>query len=163
MADSGNHRIRAVNPNTGDVRTLCGNGQLGHKDGPGSSAQFNYPVAVAVDADGTLFPAERWEQLRRKVTTARELLRVASQQLIEAPNLVQIFGPATADENGKTTERTKLVKALKQRGQGSISVLRWDGAPTSNKVLCFPPIFKPISPRETTTVLLDLQKMQGAS
>ena len=63
-----NHRIRAVNPNTGDVRTLCGNGQLGHKDGPGSSAQFNYPVAVAVDADGTLFVADRGNHRVRKVT-----------------------------------------------------------------------------------------------
>ena len=67
VADSGNHRIRTINRN-GDVRTLCGSGTPGHKDGSGTSAQFFYPVGIAVDADGTSFVTDRANHRIRKVT-----------------------------------------------------------------------------------------------
>ena len=68
VADSGNHRIRSVNVH-GDVRTLAGNGTPGYKDGPGAQAHFFYPVDVAVDADGTIFVADRANHRVRKVTS----------------------------------------------------------------------------------------------
>lgn len=67
VADSGNHRIRTVSQN-GDVRTLAGSGTPGHKDGSGTSAQFKYPVGIAVDADGTIFVTDRANHRVRKVT-----------------------------------------------------------------------------------------------
>ena len=68
VADSGNHRIRAISAN-GDVRTLAGNGTAGYKDGSGSSAQFYYPVGVAVDADGVVFVTDRANHRVRKITS----------------------------------------------------------------------------------------------
>jgi len=68
VADSGNHRIRTVSPQ-GEVRTLAGSGAPGHRDGSGNSAQFFYPVGIAVDADGTAFVADRANHRVRKVTS----------------------------------------------------------------------------------------------
>lgn len=68
VADSGNHRIRAVSQQ-GDVKTFAGNGHAGYKDGTGSSAQFYYPVGIAVDADGTVFVTDRANHRVRKITS----------------------------------------------------------------------------------------------
>ena len=53
VADCYNNAIRVVTP-TGTVRTLCGNGQAGFSDGPGTDARFNRPTGLAWDSDGTL-------------------------------------------------------------------------------------------------------------
>ena len=41
----------------------------GYKNGSGGSAQFFYPVGIAVDADGTIFVADRANHRVRKVTS----------------------------------------------------------------------------------------------
>jgi streptogramin lyase len=55
VADIYNHRIRTINPTTGQVTTLAGNGTLGFADGPGTTAQFNNPFGVAVAPTGTIY------------------------------------------------------------------------------------------------------------
>ena len=67
VADSGNHRIRAVSPQ-GAVRTLCGCGTPGHKDGQPHTAQFMYPIGIAADSEGALFVTDRANHRVRKVT-----------------------------------------------------------------------------------------------
>lgn len=61
VADSRNHRIRAVSPD-GQVTTVAGGGEpdgAGDKaDGPAHSARFSYPSGVAVTSDGTLYVAD---------------------------------------------------------------------------------------------------------
>jgi sugar lactone lactonase YvrE len=52
-----NHRIRAINPTTGQVTTLAGS-TAGFADGPGTTAQFNYPSGVAVAPGGTVYVAD---------------------------------------------------------------------------------------------------------
>ena len=76
VADSGNHRIRTISPD-GVVRTLAGNGTPGHKDGSGTSAQFFYPVGIAVDVDGTAFVADRANHRVRKVTSKGTVSTIA--------------------------------------------------------------------------------------
>ena len=56
VADSGNHRIRRVSV-SGQVVTLAGSGQ-GARDGTGTLAQFDNPVAVALDGAGNLLIGE---------------------------------------------------------------------------------------------------------
>jgi DNA-binding beta-propeller fold protein YncE len=53
VADSANHRIRAIDP-AGNVATLAG-GVSGDADGPGALARFAYPTAVAVGPGGLVY------------------------------------------------------------------------------------------------------------
>lgn len=57
VADSGNKRIRVVEPD-GSVWTLAGNGDSELRDGLLSSATFVEPTAIAVDADGKIYIAD---------------------------------------------------------------------------------------------------------
>ena len=55
VADSANHAIRKITP-AGLVTTVAGNpGVMGSSDGTGSSATFEWPHNIAVDADGYIF------------------------------------------------------------------------------------------------------------
>ncbi|MDB5101894.1 MAG: hypothetical protein JWM80_6315, partial [Cyanobacteria bacterium RYN_339] len=56
--DMENHRVRVVDQVAQTVSTLAGTGTAGYLDGPGSSARFNYPRALAVGPDDTLYVAE---------------------------------------------------------------------------------------------------------
>ncbi|RDC62700.1 SMP-30/gluconolactonase/LRE family protein [Adhaeribacter pallidiroseus] len=66
VADTGNHRIRKITP-AGEVSTLAGTGQRGLVDGIGSSAQFNNPSGIAVDAQGNLYVADSQNHSVRKM------------------------------------------------------------------------------------------------
>ncbi|MQA04236.1 MAG: hypothetical protein GEV07_16415 [Streptosporangiales bacterium] len=62
VADTGNHRIRAIDPDDGTIRTVAGSGGTGVKDrhfggdgGKATKALLYYPKDVAVDADGNLY------------------------------------------------------------------------------------------------------------
>ncbi len=57
VADSGNHRIRAVEQD-GRVWTLAGAGEGELRDGPVAEASFVQPTALTVHRDGTIFVAD---------------------------------------------------------------------------------------------------------
>lgn len=61
------NRIRKVSP-VGVVTTFAGNGNLGSADGPATQAEFNAPLAVTVDATGTLYVADAGNNRIRKIT-----------------------------------------------------------------------------------------------
>jgi sugar lactone lactonase YvrE len=54
VCDAVNHAIRRVTP-AGVVTTIAGTGVSGYVDGATSSAQFNNPYGVALDAQGNLY------------------------------------------------------------------------------------------------------------
>lgn len=69
VADTGNSTIRKITPD-GTVLTLAGlAGNRGSTDGIGSSARFDYPAGVAVDALGNVFVADTSNYTIRKVST----------------------------------------------------------------------------------------------
>jgi sugar lactone lactonase YvrE len=68
VADTGNATIRKITP-AGVVTTLAGSAaSRGNRDGVGSSAWFNSPHGLAVDASGNLYVADAMNATIRKIT-----------------------------------------------------------------------------------------------
>ena len=67
VADSGNHRIRAVDPRSGSVSTLAGSGAQGAADGDAAAASFYRPRGVAVDAQGGILVADSCNHRVRRI------------------------------------------------------------------------------------------------
>jgi hypothetical protein len=71
VADSGNSTIRKVAQvgTNGMVTTLAGLADnIGSTDGPGSAAQFNFPLRVAVDTNGNVYVSDLNNETIRKLT-----------------------------------------------------------------------------------------------
>ncbi len=77
IADTGNCRIRKVS--AGIITTIAGSGLCGldGDGGPATSAQLNYPRAVAVDAAGSIYIADTGNNVIRKVTPAGIITTIA--------------------------------------------------------------------------------------
>jgi hypothetical protein len=72
IADQDNHRIRRVDAATGIISTVAGNGTADSSGdgGPATSASLNRPARVALDAAGSLFIADQFNQSIRRVDAA---------------------------------------------------------------------------------------------
>ncbi len=75
IADSGNGRIRMVNP-SGIISTVAGNGSNGYggDGGPATSAMLRYPTGVAVDSSGNIYIADASNQRVREVSAATHII-----------------------------------------------------------------------------------------
>jgi serine/threonine-protein kinase len=67
VADNGNNMIRKITP-AGVVSTFAGSSTAGSANGTGTSASFNSPFGVAVDAAGNVYVADSGNNLIRKIT-----------------------------------------------------------------------------------------------
>ncbi|TSD54660.1 hypothetical protein FFI97_025110 [Variovorax sp. KBS0712] len=68
VADSDNQLIRRIGP-TGVVTTLAGSvGKYGAVDGIGGVALFKTPFSLAIDGSGTIYVADTFNHLIRKIT-----------------------------------------------------------------------------------------------
>lgn len=66
IAERWNHAIRKVS-STRVVTTLAGNGSQNFANGTGTSALFNYPAGIALDASGILYVGDDGNQRVRKL------------------------------------------------------------------------------------------------
>jgi hypothetical protein len=70
VSDTTNQTIRKISPSR-VVTTLAGSaGVFGTTDGPGTSARFNFPIGLAVDASGNVYVADSKNSVIRKITPA---------------------------------------------------------------------------------------------
>lgn len=66
VADRFNHKIRKITPE-GVVSTIAGSSQ-GFTNGAATTAKFNYPTSICIDASGNLFVADKSNHKIRKIT-----------------------------------------------------------------------------------------------
>ena len=81
VADTFNHTIRKISSG-GIVTTWAGAvGQAGYKDATGTSALFNYPAGLAIDANGTVYVADSSNNVIRKITSDGTVTTLAGSSL----------------------------------------------------------------------------------
>ncbi|HTI58538.1 beta-propeller fold lactonase family protein [Mucilaginibacter sp.] len=76
VADTKNNLIRKITP-AGVVTTLAGSGAVGHGDGAGLAATFNYPTGIAVDISGNLYVADFKNNMIRIISPAGTVTTLA--------------------------------------------------------------------------------------
>jgi DNA-binding beta-propeller fold protein YncE len=69
VADSTNYAIRKIEG--GQVTTIAGTGKPGYVDGAAKTAQFSYPMGLAVDSAGTLFVADLNSHVIRRIESGQ--------------------------------------------------------------------------------------------
>ena len=70
VADAGNDLIREITPG-GTVSTVAGNGNAGAQNGADTSASFDNPAGVAIDAGGNIYVADMINGLIRKISNGQ--------------------------------------------------------------------------------------------
>jgi thiol-disulfide isomerase/thioredoxin len=71
IADTYNHKIKTLDPQTGDVRTFAGTGEEGHADGPRAAATFYEPGGLSATPDA-LFVADTNNHAIRRIDLATD-------------------------------------------------------------------------------------------
>ena len=115
VADSGNCRVRKVSP-SGVITTVAGTGKClyGGDGGPATSAQLA-PIAVAVDASGSLYIADMLNFRIRKVDTGGRITTIAGT------------GTAgyTGDGGPATSAQIHMLTGIAVDGAGNVYFTDW--------------------------------------
>lgn len=110
-ADSSNHTVRRISP-AGVVTTLAGSAlSSGSTDGSGSTARFNYPDGLCLDASGNIYVADNYNHIIRRITPAGEVTTLAG--------MARVLG--SADGTG-TAARFNAPRSVAIDGAGNLYV-----------------------------------------
>lgn len=98
VSESGNLLIRKITP-AGVVTTFAGTGIIGHADGTGTAASFQYPFNMCMGADGNLYVADVNNFIFRKITPAAVVSTYAGsgiKGIVDGPALSAQFAWASS-------------------------------------------------------------------
>jgi uncharacterized protein (TIGR03437 family) len=145
LADTVNHRIRKIDRATGTISTVAGAGGYSYSGdgGPATSAKLNHPQAVAVDAAGNLFIADRFNSRIRKVTAATGVIStVAGADNLSAPSAVALDTSGNlfiADTHHHQILRVDAATGAVTKVAGNKSIgYSGDGGPATSATLSYP-------------------------
>jgi len=85
IADTYNHKIKRLDPETAECRTLLGTGEPGGQDGPSTAAHFSEPSGLAV-AGGTLYVADTNNHAVRAADLASGTVRTLMLRGLDPPS-----------------------------------------------------------------------------
>lgn len=76
FVDTGNHRVRIVDANTGKIRTIAGTGEPGFagNGGPATEAQLRHPVDATYDPIGNIYIADEGNHVVRRIDAETGIL-----------------------------------------------------------------------------------------
>ena len=76
FSERGGHRVRRIDPQTGEIAIVAGTGEPGFSGdgGPASKAQLRCPDSIDMDKEGTLYIADRCNQRIRRVDAATGII-----------------------------------------------------------------------------------------
>jgi streptogramin lyase len=77
IADTSNNRIRRLTTDGTEVVTIAGTGEAGLKDGLRGQAQFDGPLAVAVDKNDSIFIADAYNDCIRRLAKDGQVTTIA--------------------------------------------------------------------------------------
>lgn len=87
FADSYNHRIKVLDPETRAVKTIAGNGSVGFLDGSAVNSQFSEPGGLAVLSNGSLLVADTNNSVIRVLSKEGGSWDVSTLQLTGVPDV----------------------------------------------------------------------------
>jgi DNA-binding beta-propeller fold protein YncE len=97
VADTYNHKIKALDPRTGRLQTLAGTGMPGNGDGPGDQAQFYEPGGLSVGG-GQLYVADTNNQCIRVLDLTSRLVSTLTIRGLTPPTAATMSTPAAAPD-----------------------------------------------------------------
>src|SRR4051794_10823421 len=106
VADTGNHRIRAISG--GIVSTIAGTGHPSLTDGSAAGAEFKEPAAVAVDSAGSLLIADRGNDAVRFVvfgSGGTSVATISAQVVWKTPSGIASEGAVFVGDSGNDAVR----------------------------------------------------------
>jgi sugar lactone lactonase YvrE len=145
IADAGNHRVRRVDPATGLIETVAGNGAAAFSGdgGAATAVSLNSPRGVAVDGADNLWIADRSNHRVRRVDAATGLIetvagtgtagysgdgRIATTARLNGPRAVVVDEDGNLYIADEVNHRVRMVES----GSGVIRTLAGDGVAGSD-------------------------------
>jgi sugar lactone lactonase YvrE len=140
IADSGNDVIRMVTTD-GIINTVAGNGSRGFSgdNGPATSAQLSYPVGVAVDANGNLFIADRYNNRIRMVNSSGVITTLIGAPISDPRSVsVDNSGNVFVSDSGNNRVRMISPGGALTTVAGGAAGFSGDGGPATAARLALP-------------------------
>ncbi|KAH7443198.1 hypothetical protein KP509_02G025300 [Ceratopteris richardii] len=113
VADSYNHKIKIMDPNSRNVKTIAGIGKAGFKDGKASECQLSEPAGLAMGLDGKVYIAD----------TNNCVIRVLDTQGGTGPTISTLELKGVQPPEPKTSGKPRR---LRRRSSGDVELVKTD-------------------------------------